>query len=298
MEVSEFIAGAMLLLLAALSAVELWRRTEVRRRLFMEDEELLEDEDAPLGERSRLGAWLLRAGVRDPRGPLRFGAGMVAACFIGGALGLFLLRAPWVPAAAGQLFALPVVGSGAAVLLGLVPWGVGSSVAAAPMLWVRRRRRARVASIEHDLPLCLETLATLAEAGSGFDASIAQLLEAQPSERPLHEELRRYRLEMQTGAGRARCLERMGERMGIAQVSDLVRSLTHAEETGAGIAAILRPQAEDLRQQRRERALARAEALPEKLVLPLLVGFLPGLMVWTLGPAFHQLFGMLDAALR
>ena len=35
--------------------------------------------------------------------------------------------------------------------------------------------------------------------------------------------------------------------------------------------------------------LARAEALPEKLVFPLIAGFLPGLLVWTLGPAVHQL---------
>ena len=102
---------------------------------------------------------------------------------------------------------------------------------------------------------------------------------------------------MQSGAGRVVCLERMSDRIAVPQVTDLVRSLTHAEETGAGIAGILRPQAEDLRQQQRERALARAEALPEKLVVPLLIGFLPGLMVWTPGPAFHQLFEMLDAAL-
>ena len=52
-----------------------------------------------------------------------------------------------------------------------------------------------------------------------------------------------------------------------------------------------------LRRRRREDALARAESLPEKLVVPLLVGFLPGLLAWTLGPAIHQLGEMLSAAL-
>ena len=37
------------------------------------------------------------------------------------------------------------------------------------------------------------------------------------------------------------------------------------------------------------------EALPEKLVFPLVLGFLPGLLVWTLGPSFHQLFGIIDS---
>ena len=63
------------------------------------------------------------------------------------------------------------------------------------------------------------------------------------------------------------------------------------------MADLLRPQADDLRQRRREEALAQAESLPEKLVVPLLIGFLPGLLVWTLGPAFHQLFTMIDAAM-
>ena len=292
------IAGGSLLAVAGVSSLELWRRTQVRRRLFSDDEETAETEETLLTERSRLASWLVRAGYRDPSAPLAFVAAMATSLVGGIAVGLFLARSPLIPALAEQLVTLPVVGGGAAALLSLLPLFVGLALAAVPYLWVRRQRRERVAAIERDLPLSLEILATLAEAGSGFDASVGQLLDAQPTERPLPQELLLYRLEMQTGAGRARCLERLSERIDIPKVNDLVRSLTHAEETGSGIAGILRPQAEDARQAQRERALARAEALPEKLVLPLLIGFLPGLMVWTLGPAFYQLFGMLDAALR
>ncbi|MEM7409314.1 MAG: type II secretion system F family protein [Myxococcota bacterium] len=290
------IAGGSLLAAAGVSSLELWRRAQVRRRLF-EDDASEEIEPTLLEDRSRLGTWLVRAGYRDRSAPLTFIAALATSLVAAVGTILLALQSPVVPALANQLLALPVVGGGAATVIGLLPWFLGIALAAAPILWVRRQRRERVASVERDLPLALEILATLAEAGSGFDSSIAQLLDAQASDRPLPQELRVYQLEMQTGAGRARCLERLSDRVGVTQMTDLVRSLTHAEETGSGIAGILRPQAEDLRQQQRERALARAEALPEKLVLPLLVGFLPGLMVWTLGPAFHQLFGMLDAAL-
>ena len=291
-----FFAGLLLLLVATVSTLELWRRAQVRRRLFEGDGEA-DATEPELQERSRLALWLVRAGYRSSGAALTFVLAMLAALVSGAAATVLLLQGPWLPAVAAGLLALPVVGAGAAVLVGLMPWVVGFAIAAAPWLHVRRRRRERVAAIERDLPLHLEILATLAEAGSGFDASIGQLLETQADERALTEELRLYRLETQTGAGRAHCLRRMGDRIGVPQVTDLVRSLTHADETGSGIAGILRPQAEDLRQQQREGALARAEALPEKLVLPLLIGFLPGLMVWTLGPAFHQLFEMLDAAL-
>ena len=106
----------------------------------------------------------------------------------------------------------------------------------------------------------IETLATLAEAGFGFDASIAELLETQHGDvRPIHDELRLYQLECQTGAGRAACLKRMDGRIGLPAVAGLVQALLQAEEAGSGLAGVLRPQAEELRQQRRERALARAE---------------------------------------
>jgi tight adherence protein C len=66
--------------------------------------------------------------------------------------------------------------------------------------------------------------------------------------------------------------------------------LVQAEQLGKGIARCLRQQADDLRSRRRERALAFANALPVKRLFPLVICFLPGLFVWTLGPAFVQLF--------
>jgi pilus assembly protein TadC len=61
---------------------------------------------------------------------------------------------------------------------------------------------------------------------------------------------------------------------------------------------VLRPLAEDLRVSRRERALARAEALPEKLVFPLVIGFLPALLLFALGPSLARLIQQLDAITR
>ncbi|MGH0033184.1 MAG: type II secretion system F family protein, partial [Myxococcota bacterium] len=284
------LAGVALILVAAFVLATAQQRAHVRRRLFEPEDEASPDEgesETGVGApRSRLALWLARAGYRSPRAPTWLVAS-IGTCTVGGVLTTWvLLTSAWLPAGAASLLGLPVVGGGAAALLGLAPWAVGGAVAAAPILWVRARRRDRANAVERDLPLCLESLATLAEAGSGFDASIAHWLDAHPGDRPLAQELRLYQLEMRTGAGRVRCLERLAERIGTSRIDDVVTALVHAEGTGAGLAGILRPQADDVRQHRRERALARAEALPEKLVLPLLLGFLPGLMIWTLGPAF------------
>lgn len=288
--------GGFLVVTAAFFLVTLPTRRRVHQRLF--DEEPAAETATPRTlPPDRLTAWLVRAGHRHPHARSLFMLSVAVSACLGVAGALFLARSPVLPSGAMLLFDLPVVGGGAATLLGLAPWVAGLYLIAAPFLVVRARRRKRASAIEEDLPLFLETMATLAEAGFGFDASIAELLETQQGDRPLHDELRLYRLECQTGAGRGVCLQRLEGRIGLPAVTGLVQALLQAEEVGSGLAGILRPQAEDVRQRRRERALARAEALPEKLVVPLLIGFLPGLLVWTLGPAFHQLFGMLDAAL-
>jgi tight adherence protein C len=288
--------GAVLGLVAALLLFSAARRARVRGRLFQE--EAVEEESRSDPGRRRLAAWLVRAGHRGRRASRRF-AIACAASAAAGLLATAVIR--WSGAAqqvARALADLPVVGGALAALAGLVPFAVGLWIALGPILLVRSARRARVEAIEQDLPVALELLATLAEAGLGFDAAVARLLDSQPAERPLAEELRLFRLEMLSGVGRSECLQRIADRVDMPVVSSLVAALIQAEETGSGIADMLRPQAEDLRLRRRERALAHAEALPEKLVFPLLVGFLPGLLVWTLGPAFHQLFGMLDAVMR
>ena len=67
---------------------------------------------------------------------------------------------------------------------------------------------------------------------------------------------------------------------------------------GSGIAQTLRRQADDLRDRRRERANAFAMALPIKRMFPLVICFMPGIFVWTLGPFFVQLFQFADTFIR
>jgi len=74
--------------------------------------------------------------------------------------------------------------------------------------------------------------------------------------------------------------------------------LVQAEHMGMGIAKVLRIQADDVRARRRERAIAFANALPVKRLFPLVICFLPGLFVWTLGPAFVQLFKLTETFTR
>jgi tight adherence protein C len=283
-----------------LCAFELARRAArdalITNRLFAESDDLVSAEESDSSEGSSLARWLRHAGHRARHAEATFIAVSVGALLVAALLVWGILASGLSAAFAELLGGLPVVGPGFASVLAASPWLVGLAVAGLPVWLVRRDRARRVEEIEQDLPLVLELLATLAEAGLGFESAVNELLRAQPTGRPLADELRLYQLEVSTGARRGASLRRLARRVDLASVSSFASALAHGEETGSSIAGLLRPQARLVRQRRRESALASAEALPEKLVVPLLIGFLPGLLVWTLGPAFFQLFEMIDAA--
>jgi pilus assembly protein TadC len=163
---------------------------------------------------------------------------------------------------------------------------------------VRRARRQRVTEIEQDLPLFLELLATLGEAGLGFDAALARILDAQPGERVLMQELRTFQVEVLAGRPRIQVLRRLSRRVDVTTFTIFISALVQAEQSGAGIAGVLRRQAEDARDRRRERTLQIAAALPVKLLFPLIICFLPGIFVAALGPTAHQFFQFIDNLTR
>ena len=100
---------------------------------------------------------------------------------------------------------------------------------------------------------------------------------------------------MLAGSPRIDALRHVAERVHVPSISTFVAALIQAERIGIGLSDILRSQAADMRNRRRERALMFTQSLPVKLVFPLVLGFLPGLLVWTLGPSFHQLMTTFDS---
>ena len=148
------------------------------------------------------------------------------------------------------------------------------------------------------MPITLELLSTLSQAGLGLDASIVKLLESQDPSRPLAQELRLYQLETLTGVPRIQCLRRLSQRLGVGSVSTFISAIVQAEQVGAGMADVLQRQADDLRNRRREQAMALAQSVPVKLTFPLVICFLPGIFVTTLGPTFHQFFQLAENVIR
>ncbi len=245
-----------------------------------------------------LGRWLASAGYRRPNAQTVFISATIAAVVAGVAVSQIyrvvffrplLTAISNVPGSAGDMLELALQGG---------PWILFAITALAPALAVRTKRRARVLAIEQDLPLALELFATMAEAGLGFDAALAKIVRAQGSDRPLVSEFVNFQHDMLAGMSRTQALRQLARRIDISSLTSFTSALIQAEQIGASMAETLQHQAVDLRQRRRENALLRAQALPVKLVFPLVVCFLPGIFVSTLAPVLFQMVDVANGVLR
>jgi len=245
-----------------------------------------------------LARWLARAGYRRPNAQTMFIGATGAFVIVGLALSQVYSRILYrplvdaianVPGSAGDLLVL---------VLQAGPWIVFFVSCLVPTLLVRANRRARVRAIEQDLPLALELFATMAEAGLGFDAALANIVRAQGSGRPLVSEFVNFQHDMLAGNSRAQALRQLARRVDVPALTSFTSALIQAEQVGASMAETLQHQAVDLRQRRREEALLQAQALPVKLVFPLVVCFLPGIFVSTLAPVLFQVVEVANSVLR
>ena len=287
---------------AAVAAVQLWIGARVRGR----SADLVESahpSQADVGTspewRGRIAEWLSKAGFRRVSAPSIFWAATAAGAAFGVA-GVFLLnRTHAVEAMVETLESIPGgVGDTLAYVAVGAPYIIVLIFVLAPTMVVRAARRERVQAIEQDLALTLELLATLAEAGLGFDAAIARIQESESGARPLSQDLRIYQQDTLGGISRTESLRRLAARIDLNSVSIFVSALIQAEQVGASLSETLRRQADDLRDRRKLRALLLAQALPVKLAFPLMFCFLPGIFFSTLGPVLNQLVDVVDAVIR
>ena len=283
---------------AVYAAVRSWSvRRRALARLYAIDAPATGGGDS-INRDTALARWLASAGYRRPEAQTLFVSATIA-CAAAGVLvsqiyRLFLVDSlldaiVGVPGSAGDVLAL-VLQSG--------PWILFFISALVPTIAVRTTRRARMHAIEQDLPLALELFATMAEAGLGFDAALARIVRAQGSNRALSSEFVNFQHDMLAGMSRTQALRQLARRVDVPSLTSFTSALIQAEAVGASMAETLQHQAVDLRQRRRENALLQAQALPVKLVFPLVICFLPGIFASTLAPVIFQMIEVADSVIR
>lgn len=141
--------------------------------------------------------------------------------------------------------------------------------------------------MQNSLPDAMDLLSVSVEAGLGFDAAVARV--AKNTEGPLSQEFARLLQEMQIGVGRTDAMRAMAERTSLPELKSFCLAMVQADALGIPISRVLRIQSGEMRTKRRQRAEEKAQQVPVRIMIPLVLFILPCLFLVIMGPAAIQM---------
>jgi len=163
-----------------------------------------------------------------------------------------------------------------------------------PEIYLKNQITKRQLSIRRAFPDALDLLLICVESGMSIEAAFRRVSEEIGEQSvALAEELVLTGAEMSYLQDRRLAYENLGLRTGLEGVKAVAGALIQAERYGTPVAQALRVLAQENRDMRMNEAEKKANALPPKLTVPMIVFFLPVLFVVILGPAIMQVMAMM-----
>lgn len=141
--------------------------------------------------------------------------------------------------------------------------------------------------MRNSLPDALDLLTVSVEAGLGFDAAVDRV--ARNTDGPLSQEFARLLQEMNIGMGRTDAMRAMAERTSLDDLKSFCLAMVQADSLGIPIGRVLRIQSGEMRTKRRQRAEEKAQQVPVRMMIPLILFILPCLFLVIMGPAGIQI---------
>jgi len=155
--------------------------------------------------------------------------------------------------------------------------------------WLSKRIKKRSMAMVLQLPDALDLLTISVEAGLGFDAALAKVVEKMDG--ALVDEFGQAMAEVQMGRARRDALRDVAMRAGARPVSNFIGAIVQAEQLGVPIAKVLQIQSQQLRIERRQRAEESAAKAPIKMMFPMVGCIFPTIFIVILGPAVVTVMG-------
>lgn len=246
-------------------------------------------------ERRRVEQQLVRAGFRGEQAFITY-------YFIRAALG-FLLPLPLVlsslamSAAADTGARLPIL---ALDMPGTITLGCGLLMIGfyGPPIWLRRRIAARRRAIRYGFPHALDMMQVAIEAGLGFDSALARVAgELKHAHPALAEEFVIVGLELRAGKAREQVLADLADRTQVDAISVFTKAIVQSIAFGTSIASTLQVYAREMRHQRMIMAEERANQLPVKMSVIMVLFLLPTIFLMALSPVIIRLLRMLSGGI-
>jgi len=167
-----------------------------------------------------------------------------------------------------------------ALLFGVAGAGLGYML---PEFWLGGKAKKRSFAMVLQLPDALDLLTISVEAGLGFDAALAKVVEKM--EGPLVNEFRQALAEIRMGRTRRDALRDVVTRADAQPIANFIGAIIQAEQLGVPIAKVLQIQSQQLRIERRQRAEELAAKAPVKMLFPMVGCIFPTIFIVILGPA-------------
>ncbi len=160
-----------------------------------------------------------------------------------------------------------------------------------PDYYLYRRTKNKKTRIFEGFPDALDLLVVCVEAGMGLDAAIKRVGDEMAlKNKVLSDEFRLLSLELRAGKPRADALRSLAMRADLEDVSSLVTLLIQTDRFGTRVAQALRVHSDSMRTKRYQRAEEAASKLPVKILFPLVLFILPGLIMTLMGPAVIKFY--------
>lgn len=170
---------------------------------------------------------------------------------------------------------------------------VGLLVSTAFNFYLSKRIEERKKKILKDLPYTLDLITVSVEAGLSFDGAMSRVVMNIKGE--LSDEFSKGLKEIRMGIERKIALRNMGERCDVKELSAFITSIVQADELGVSLGRVLRIEAADLRERRKQIAREKAMKAPIKMLFPLIFFIFPSIFIIILGPA---VIGMIEVFSR
>ena len=174
-------------------------------------------------------------------------------------------------------------------------WGIVFTVFGyfVPDILVVNESQKREQGIDKNLPDAIDMLTLCVESGLSFEAAAARV--STGLDGPVSEELGALLGEMRLGKSRNEVLAELVERTKSPGLRQFGTALLQVDRMGVPVAAVLAEQARDMRQKRKDKAREDAQKVTVKILMPLMLCFLPAVFVVVIGPAVVSMMSGLQS---
>lgn len=156
-----------------------------------------------------------------------------------------------------------------------------------PNMVLNSKIRKRQTEVTKSLPDIMDLLTVSVEAGLTFDSALSKVVEKMPGS--LAKEFAVVLQEIKVGKSKKDALYQMADRIGVQDLRSFVSAVVQADQLGVSLGRVLRLQAEQIRQNRKQRISEKAMKAPIKMLIPMVVFIFPTIFIVLLGPVVINL---------